>query len=861
MNLRTLRRVFIAAAFTVPLLADGTLTTILTPNYSYQAGNYGLAYDAFTNAGHLALAADGTLYFQDGLYVRKITPAGQALPVAGYAAGAPDLPMGERSPAILGSYAGIHGFAVDGQGNVFIAGFLSYNGIYRVGPDGIMQLYATPATGTWYTYALSSDPAGNVYALVAPYENYGSQVVKIALDGTSVAVAGTGTNGHTGDGGPATAAQINAIDIAVDANGDIFLAGIDNVIREVNAQGTITAVGQGTAPITVDSGGNLYYFLPGGSLNRMTPGGAVSAIATVPDAAGVAVDSSGKIFVAAGGVYALSGSGEMQLIAGCACFGNNAPATWAVVSNPTGLVQDSAGNLYMSDAGNNTVRRIGLDGSITLVAGTGQAGWSGDGGPATQALLSAPSGLALDNAGNLYIAERGNSVIRRVSPSGVIQTVAGNGTAGFSGDGGSATAARIALPDGVAVDSAGNIYIADTANHRIRKVTSDGTIQTIAGSGTYGTTGDGGPASQALMINPRALVFDHHGNLLFTDSSAHMVRMITPAGIVQRVSGTGTPGYAGDGGPAASAQDWAPWGLAVDAAGDIFIGDTGTYSVRMVNPAGIIEEVAQSLATGLAADFNGNLWIAGGSLSVFSQGSTPIPLAPVIAKPGIANLETGQTQAIAPGEMVSISGNYLGPAIGVSAPGAGSVLPTELGGVQVFFDNVAAPLLQVGAQQIVAVVPFEVAGKSTVGITVQYGSMSSNTATIGVLPALPGVFNQYGQALALNTPAAPGSIISVFVTGAGVMSPPQSDGAIGGSQTSVPALPVSASMGSYPQSSTPVAWTPLQVTYAGSADWLIAGTIQVNVQMPNPLPQSTYPVFPLMVRVGDSVVQVSVSGQ
>ncbi len=857
----------IAGALVVPLLADGSLVPILAPDYSYQSGNYGRAYDAVVRASHIALGADGTLYFLDGMVIRKVAPDGQVLPVAGYGAPPSQLPVGERTTALLEADQS-KGFALDAQGNLFIAGFNQYNAVNRIGSDGIEGFYAIPASGEWYTYALSTDPAGNLYALEAPYEFYGTQVLKILPDGTTVPVAGTGTPGYSGDGGPAISAQISAVDIAVDGSGNLFIAdGDDYVIRKVDPQGTITTVVQGWAPITVDTGGNLYYFLTDGTLNRLTPGGAIDAIANVPNPGGVAVGSSGNIFASSGGrLYALSSYGAMRLLAGCACFGDGVPVTWAVALNPAGVVRDPAGNVYVSDSGNNTVRRIAPDGTLTLIAGTGDAGLGGDGGQARMADLFAPSGLALDNAGNLYIADRGNSVIRKVGPDGFIQSVAGNGTAGFSGDGGPATAARLALPDGVAVDAAGNIYIADTANHRIREVTPNGVIQTIAGSDSYGTSGDGGPASQALLINPRELAFDFDGDLLFTDSSAHMVRKITPKGIMQRVSGTGTPGYTGDGGPAISAEDWTPWGLAVDAAGNILIGDTGSYSIRIVNPSGTIQTlVKSSQATGLAADLSGSVWIAGEGLSLFSQGSSPIPLAPVIADKGIANAQSGQVAVIAPGEMVTISGNYLGPATGVSASGAGGVLSTELAGVEVFFDDAAAPLLQVAAQQILAVVPFTVSGRSTVGITVAYGGMTSNTASIGVLPAVPGIFNQYSQAIALNTPAGPGSIISLFVTGSGVTIPPEVDGAIGASQTSFPALPVSASLGVFPfPADAPAPWIPLEVTYAGSSSWLVSGTIQVNLRLPDPLPQTDYPVYPIAVRVGDSLspfVQVAVKAQ
>ncbi|MGA2267161.1 MAG: hypothetical protein ABSH44_01705 [Bryobacteraceae bacterium] len=862
----------IAGALAVPLRAGGSLTQILAPRY-YVTGNYVRAYDARVQAGRMALDSAGNLHFVDGLsypnsVVRKVTPDGWILPVAGYYGGATYLPPGERTPALLGSFSTAYALAFDAKGNLFVAGYDGYDKIFRIASDGFIEYYAGRPPGH-NMIALAADAAGDLYVLEKGpgYFQGGSQVLKILPDRTIVPWAGTGTAGYSGDDGPAIFAQINAGDVAVDTLGNLFISDdVNYLIRKVDPQGTIAKVAQGGGPIALDARGNLYFFLHDGTLERLAPDGRIDAVATVPNPGGVAVDSTGNLFVSSNGrLYALDAAGAMRLIAGCACFGDGVPFTWAAAVNPTGLARDVVGNIYFSDAGNHTVRRIAPDGTITLVAGTGDPGFSGDGGPARLARLSSPSGLAFDIAGNLYIADRGNSLIRKVGPDGIIQSVAGSGVAGFSGDGGPATAARIAFPDGVAIDPLGIIYIADTVNHRIRKVTTDGLIQTIAGSGSYGASGDGGPASQALLINPRALAFDLDGSLLIADSSAHMVRRITPAGLMQRVSGTGAPGHTGDGGPAISAQDWTPWGLAVDAAGNILIGDTGTYSIRIVDRSGTIRTLVSSVqATGLSADPNGNVWIAGGSLSLFSQTSSPIPLAPVIANDGVRNTESGQFAVIAPGELVTIGGDRLGPATGLSASGEGGVLGTELGGVRVLFDGIAAPLLQVGAQQIQALVPFAVAGKSTLGIRVEYGGLTSNTAIIGVLPAVPGIFNQYGSALALNTPAGPGSIISLFVTGSGVMVPPEADGQIGSAQTSIPVLRVSASLGVFPFSDTPVPWIPVEVTYAGSASWLISGAIQVNVKLPDKLPETDYGEYPMAVRVGDSLsnfVRVTVKTQ
>jgi uncharacterized protein (TIGR03437 family) len=204
---------------------------------------------------------------------------------------------------------------------------------------------------------------------------------------------------------------------------------------------------------------------------------------------------------------------------------------------------------------------------------------------------------------------------------------------------------------------------------------------------------------------------------------------------------------------------------------------------------------------------------------------------------------------VAPGEIVAITGNYMGPATSAS-PAAAGALPAELSGVEVFFDSVAAPLLQVGATQIVAVAPFEIAGKSTVGVTVEYGGLSSNTAVLGVLPAAPTITGLYtGPA---NAPAAPGAAVSLFVTGSGTTAPPQKDGAVG-SQSSTPALQVLAWLGVQTGTNPPAPWSPLAITYAGSANWLVAGSIQVNVQLPNPLPASSDGAYQVALQIGGSL--------
>jgi hypothetical protein len=209
--------------------------------------------------------------------------------------------------------------------------------------------------------------------------------------------------------------------------------------------------------------------------------------------------------------------------------GDGGPATAAAVGPPSGVALDAAGNLYISQQTTHTIRRVSPNGIISTIAGTGTAGYSGDGGPATQAQMRSPIGIASDSAGNLYIAEQVNNIIRKVSAAGIITTVAGNGTQGFSGDGGLAINASIDGPFGVAVDRVGNVYLTDSRSDRIRWVHRDGTITTIAGNGAPGFSGDGGPPTAAQLQGPHGVIVDAAGNLLIADSANDRIRRVTGA--------------------------------------------------------------------------------------------------------------------------------------------------------------------------------------------------------------------------------------------------------------------------------------------------------------------------------------------
>ncbi|MFI0242665.1 RICIN domain-containing protein [Streptomyces sp. NPDC016845] len=281
--------------------------------------------------------------------------------------------------------------------------------------------------------------------------------------------------------------------------------------------------------------------------------------------------------------------------------GENEPGAAAQLNRPYGIAVDGNGTLYLCDFSNHRVRKITTDGKVSTVAGTGTAGFSGDGGPARSAQLHNPREVAVDG-GTLYVTDSSNHRVRRITPDGVISTVAGTGAAGFSGDGGPAASARLNLPLGIALDATGVLYICDYSNHRIRKIATDGTISTVAGSGVAGFKGDGGPAVSAQLKNVHGVAVGQEGDLYIADSSNNRVRRVTADGTISTVAGTGTAGFSGDGAPAASAQLNFPLALVADSGGALYISDYSNQRVRRISADGVISTVAGTGAAGFSGD-------------------------------------------------------------------------------------------------------------------------------------------------------------------------------------------------------------------------------------------------------------------
>jgi sugar lactone lactonase YvrE len=511
---------------------------------------------------------------------------------------------------------------------------------------------------------VASDAAGNVY--IADYSNH--RVRRVDPGGTVVTVAGTGSPGFGGDGGPATAALLNGpMSLALDAAGNLYIADTYNQrIRKVDTSGIITTVagsgsrgfggdgGAATAAqlkdpgaVAVDASGTLYIAdtnnyrvrrvvgatistYAGSGVRAYGGDGGAATAALLGTGYGLAVDAGGLYIaepdnhrirrVSAGIITTFAGNG----IAGFG--GDGGLAASASLNQPTGVTADGAGNVYVADTANSRLRRVS-GGIISTVAGNGSPGFGGDGAGAASAQLSFPAGVAFDSAGNLFIADSFNHRVRRVSGAGVITTYVGTGVAGYGGDAGPAAAAQLNYPEGVATDLSGNLFIADAGNNRIRKVDTAGTITTVAGTGLPGFGGDGGQALAAQLFSPWRVALDGTGNLYIADLENDRVRRVDAAGTITTVAGTGSLGFSGDGGPAVAAQLDTPYGLAVDGSGNLLIADSNNQRVRMVDGSGAIRTIAgggsggfgdggPAIAatlfdpTGLAVDASGNLYIS-----------------------------------------------------------------------------------------------------------------------------------------------------------------------------------------------------------------------------------------------------------
>ena len=537
---------------------DGVIRTVVGNGRLVFSGDGGLAADAGLR-GPTALTFDafGNLFLIDGsLRVRKVTPQGLIFTVAGN--GTTGF-FGDGGPAVEASLNAATGLAVDAAGNLYIADRFNHR-IRKVTPNGIISTIAGdgqpifagdggPATSASLRFPtqIAIDASSNIF--IADTAN--GRVRKVSQTGVISTVA---TSRTFPDG------------IAVDGAGTLYVTDRGGSVRSISPGGTETALA---------GNGQFHAFANG------TP--AINAFLSNPN--GVAIDAKGNLYISDSGNYRIrkvDTAGRIFTVAGSglpACSADGRPAVTIAIGSPAGVAVDAAGTLYFSDSVCSTVSMIRSDGNITIVAG---GGLQGDGGPARNAALITPQGIAFDPARNLYIAETGTQRIRRVAVDGTISTFAGNGRRGFSGDNGPAVDASLADPSGVATDAQGNVYIVDQRDNRIRIVTPDGRISTLAGVGPASFAGDGGLARNASLSAPFAVAVNAGKNVYIADAGNQRVRVVNSAGIIKTIAGNGELGLTGDGGDATAATLQFPRGVAVDVQGSVYIADFGNNRVRII---------------------------------------------------------------------------------------------------------------------------------------------------------------------------------------------------------------------------------------------------------------------------------------
>lgn len=592
----------------------GNITTVAGNGSSGSSADGGPATAALLlGPRNVATDAAGNLYISefDGHRVRRVAPNGTIGTIAGNGIAGFG---GDGGPATAAQLAFPAGLALDGAGNLYIvdSGNIRIRkvlaGAGTIGSVLTEQSFAAPYI---QLSGLAADAAGDLYIP----ETANAFVWQLTPAGVLTRVAGTpGSGAYTGDGQLALQTALNApVEATLDAAGDLYISEARRVRSVTAATGIIdTVAGTGAFGFGGDGGTALTAVL-----------NAPTGLALGNGSLYIADRNNQRVRAVAGGtISTVAGNGTPTYA------GDGLPAVSASLDGPNGLAFDAAGNLYIADTQNSRVRMVGPGGVITTFAGNGTvSGFGGEGDPATLTPLNAPQGVVADSAGNIYVADTDHNRVIRVDSAGDMHTVAGTGTAGDAGDAGGATGllAELNGPAGLAVDAAGNLYIADSGNHRIRMLGPSGIVSTIAGTGTAGFSGDGGAAAAAELSYPAAVAVDASGNLYIADTGNNRVRMVTTDGNIATISGTGEASFNGENGAALAMALFNPGGVALDGQGNLWVADTGNNRVRMLSPTQTVVTPPQLVSVALtnAASLLPGPIAPGEIFSVFGNGIGP----------------------------------------------------------------------------------------------------------------------------------------------------------------------------------------------------------------------------------------------
>lgn len=780
----------------------GIISTVAGDGSAGFSGDNGQATSAALNEPRgVALDLSDNLYIADtqNHRIRKVSTNGTISTVAGNGNGQFG---GDNAQATAASLKQPYGVLADSAGNLLIAD-TGNNRVRKVGGNGIITTVAgdgnagsggdggnAPSAQLNMPTNVEIDRSGNL--LISDTGN--GLIRRVSSNNLISRIAGGVEFYESGFPAPATQIRLNAPrELAAAGNGVIYVADSgNNWVRRLAPDGTDTTPPKIRITLPTSSpnyttfgtlldlegvsSDDMGVFLitwqndRGGS-GRGDGGNGSFFIRDIPLRLGVnkvtitAWDATGNT---AGAVLTVNyaPSDALTTVAGNLNFGyggDGDPARTSQLWNPQAVATDSAGNIYIADTNNHRIRKVAADGRISTIAGNGQVGSSGDGGPATAATLNEPHGVAVDSAGNIYIADSQNNLIRRVTPDGKINTFAGTRADDSSGDGGPALLATLSFPRGLAFDAQGNLLIADSGNNRIRRIAAGTNIITTVAGGKYGFGGDNGPATAALLNNPTDVAVDAGGNIYIADQNNHRIRKVTPAGVINTVAGDGQFNFFNDHVFATDSSLYRPTGVAVDPAGNIYIADQDLLRVRKVSTGGIVTTMAGigpfgeyfeanareanlQFPTDVHVDQTGRILIADSGNHRIAV-VTPQSYGPVTS----VSAASYQGQKLAVESIIAAFGTNLATTI---ASASELPLPTTLAGTQVLVrdeggNEKLAPLFFVSSDQVNYQLPAGFSGQfATVVISNNAGRTS--TGAIEMTGVVPGVFsaNANGQGVA-----------------------------------------------------------------------------------------------------------------